>query len=75
MATTQSTEIVAIARFTDDDTRTITYPNPKSDITSQEIQALQEAAAKVLIGDKAGAAFDSFSSLKKREVVKTEYLY
>ena len=73
--TTQNIEIVAVARFADDDTRTITYPNPKADITSEEIQALSTAASKVLVGDKQGAAFTDFSSIKKREIVKTEYLY
>lgn len=69
---TQSIEIVAVARFTDEDTRTITIPNPHADITQQEITAFQTAASKVLIGDKAGAPFAEFASVKKRETVKNE---
>lgn len=69
---TTSTEIVAVARFTDDDTRTITIPNPKEEITQEEITTFETAASKVLIGDRTGAAFSDLMHIKKREIVKTE---
>ena len=76
MATqTTTNELVITAEFADEDTRSITLPNPKATITAQEVQAAQTAAANVLIGDKAGASFSGFKSVTNREIIKTEYLY
>lgn len=72
---TTSTDIVAVARFKDEDTRTLTIPNPKADISSEEIQAFQTASQEVLIGDKTGADFVEFATMKRRTVVKTETTY
>lgn len=69
---TTSEEIVAVARFTDDDTRTITIPNPKAEISQEEITTFETTASKVLIGDRAGAAFSDLMSIKKRQIVKRE---
>lgn len=76
MATQTTTkELVITAEFADEDTRSITLPNPKTTITPQEVLAAQTAAANVLIGDKAGASFNRFKSVTNREIIKTEYLY
>lgn len=76
MATqTTTNELVITAEFTDEDTRSITLPNPKATITAAEVIAAQTAASNVLIGDKAGASFSKFKSVTNREIIKTEYLY
>ena len=53
-----------VAEFTDGDDRTITVGNPISGISAADINALNEPAANVLIGDKAQAAFSRFKSAK-----------
>lgn len=76
MATqTTTNELVITTEYGDEDTRSITLPNPKATITSEEVLAAQAAAANVLIGDKAGASFSRFKSVTNREIIKTEYLY
>ena len=76
MATQTTThELVITAEFTDEDTRSITLPNPKDSISATEVITAQTAAANVLIGDKAGAAFNRFKTVTDREIIKTEYLY
>ena len=62
MADTVSTsrELKLVAGFVDGDERTISYPNPKSSITSAQIEALNASASSVLIGDKYGAPFNMF---------------
>lgn len=46
--------------FADEDTRLISIPNPRSDITTEEIEAIfknNATTAEVFIGDKTGAAY------------------
>lgn len=53
-------QLKIVAGFADGDERTISYENPRSDITAADIKALDSLAAGVLIGDKYGAAFTTF---------------
>lgn len=64
--TTTSKELKLVASFVDGDTRTISYPNPKSTITAEQINALNASASAILIGDKLGAQFSIF---KEAEIV------
>lgn len=59
MATTISTfnNLKLVAAFSDEDDRTITLPNPKPNLTKEEIDAVGAKAVDVLIGDKYGAEF------------------
>lgn len=59
--------------FVDGDTRTQTIKNPKSNITTSEITALQEfmRANNVVIGDKAGGTFgriDKVTRINERKL-------
>lgn len=58
--TTSTNELKLVAGFADGDERTIRYPNPKSNITAAQINALNASASSVLIGDKYGAPFNMF---------------
>lgn len=64
MATTVSTlnQLKLLAGFADEDDRTITLDDPKSNLTEQQIRAIESSAAKVLIGDKYGATFTRFKT-------------
>ena len=53
-----------LAAFADEDDRTITINDARSDITGSMIDSLESAAANVLIGDKYGAAFTRFKEAK-----------
>lgn len=55
-------QVKIIAAFADEDDRTITIENPVDNLTEQDIRALEPAAAKVIIGDKYGAAFTRFKT-------------
>lgn len=57
--------------FVDGDTRTIVYPNPRSDITSTEISELNSFIQEnnLLVGDKAGATFGRINKVDR--VTKT----
>lgn len=68
-------EIVMTAEFTDEDTRTITQENPRSDITAEDIASIQSAAANVLIGDKQGAAFARIKTPIIRNTTTTEIIF
>ena len=68
-------EIVMTAEFTDEDTRTITQENPRSDITAEDISSITSAAANVLIGDKQGAAFARFKTPIVRNTTTTEIIF
>ena len=54
------------AGFVDGDDRTITLDNPVANLTGAQIKAVD---GSVLIGDKDGAAFDSWKSAK---IVETQ---
>lgn len=70
-----SSQIVLTAEFADEDTRTITQDNPKSDITAADIASITSAAANVLIGDKQGAAFARFKTPIIRNTTTTEIVF
>lgn len=55
-----SYQLKLVAGFADGDERTISYENPRDNITAADINALNSIAADVLIGDKYGAAFQQF---------------
>ena len=56
----QSYQLKLIAGFADGDERTISYDNPRPNITAEEIIALNSLAKGVLVGDKYGAEFSIF---------------
>lgn len=66
------TTLKLLAGFTDGDDRTISVPNPRSDLTSADINAINELAKGVLIGDKYGAAF---AELKDANIVTSTTTY
>lgn len=53
-----------VAEFTDGDDRTINLDNPSTNLTAARINALNDYASGVLIGDKDSAAFQRFKSAK-----------
>lgn len=75
MATT--TELKFDTLYADGDTRIITLKNPKSTITTSEITALNGiiASNNLLVGDKAGAAFDKISTVTRVTKTTTEITF
>ena len=74
MATvTNTTEVKLLAAFSDEDDRTITVPDPKTGITSSDIENLASLAANVLIGDKYGASFTRFKDARYVYKTVTDY--
>lgn len=67
-----SSELKITATFADGDDRTISVDNPRSELTLADIANFATKAANVLIGDKSGAAFVSFT---KPHYVETEICY
>lgn len=69
MADTQTTsyDLKLELMFVDEDTRTLTLKNPKSTITTQEIEALQTfiRTNSALIGDKDEATFGKISRVAR----------
>ena len=55
-------QIKLLAAFSDEDDRTITVNNGRSNVTAAEVLALAALATPVLIGDKYGADFTRFKS-------------
>ena len=55
-------QIKIVAAFADEDDRTLTIDNPIDNITEQQVKNLEPLAAKVIIGDKYGAAFTRFKT-------------
>lgn len=51
------------AFFYDDDTRKLTVPDAKEDLTEAQVLATMPHAAKVLVGDKAGADFLGYKNI------------
>ena len=58
--TKTSQQLKLIAGFSDGDERTISYDNPKQNISAAEIIALNDLADGVIVGDKYGAPFTGF---------------
>lgn len=69
----EQVRLVILAGFADEDDRSISMPNPKANISEQEILNLNELAKDVLIGDRYGAAFTSIKSVKKITTRRTDY--
>lgn len=59
--------------FTDADTRTFNIPNPKSDLATSDIEALNDFLEdnNLLIGDKTGAQFGRITKATKINSRKT----
>lgn len=59
-----SSDLKIIWQFADEDTRTQTIPNPKSDLSLADLQAFETSAinSQVIIGDKTGAAVTGIKS-------------
>ena len=62
--TTNSYQLKLLAGFADEDDRTITFDDPKPNLTMAQISALDSLAAGVLIGDKYAAQFTRFKEAK-----------
>lgn len=77
--TTTTDELKIENLFTDGDTRTITLKNPKDNITSEEITALETlikngtGEASLLIGDKYGSDFKQIWEVRRIEKTTTEF--
>lgn len=69
---TTSYSLVIDNIFVDGDTRAITLKNPKEEITSSEITALNAymQTNNIIIGDKTGATFGKITKVTKRTVTK-----
>ncbi|MBR0061777.1 MAG: hypothetical protein IJP68_09910 [Selenomonadaceae bacterium] len=67
-----SYQLKLVAGFSDGDERTISYENPRANLTAADIKALDSLAADVLIGDKYGAAFSTFKDAGIYEITKVE---
>lgn len=65
-------ELKFIAEFTDGDDRTVSYPDPKANISTAEVAALAQASADVLVGDKDGAPF---KEIRKAQIVDQTITY
>lgn len=67
-------ELKLVAKFVDDDTRTIPVDNPKSSLTAADIKTFENTAKTTgaLIGDKTGAAFYQFINAKVIEKETTQ---
>lgn len=75
MAVTVSTtkRLALLAGFVDEDDRTISVPNPRSDVTAADIVNLNARAQNVLIGDKFGAQFSAFKKATKYTTTRTKH--
>ena len=67
-----SYELKLLAGFVDEDDRTLTIPNPKSNLTWTDISAFASVAANAIVGDKYGA---EFSRIKSAKYVQTTNSY
>lgn len=59
---TQVSELKLVAKFNDNDTRTIAVDNPKSGLTAAQINAVGTigATTQAILGDKGAAGFKEF---------------
>lgn len=77
--TTTTDELKIENLFTDGDTRTITLKNPKDNITTEEITALETlikngtGEASLLVGDKYGSDFKQIWTVRRIEKTTTEF--
>lgn len=77
--TTTTNELKIENLFVDGDTRTITLKNPKAQIATSEITALETLilngaeANSLLIGDKYGSDFKRIQTVRKVSKTTTDY--
>lgn len=57
-------QLILVAGFADGDDRTISFDDPKNDITATQINNLKTNAATAIIGDKAGATFTGWKDAR-----------
>lgn len=71
---TSSADLKINWAFADGDSRMTTAPNPKSNITAQQVQAVIDNAVTngLLIGDKAGAALTGVVQVYTENQTKTK---
>ena len=71
---TQKNELSLVAKFVDNDDRTITVDNPKAGLTQADIKAFETVCktTNAIIGDKGGSDFHSFITAKTKKTKKTE---
>ena len=70
---TITNDLKIVAGFTDGDDRLITLPNPKPNLTEQQIRAIESSFGAAFVGDKTGAQFDKFKSAAYVQSQTTEY--
>lgn len=61
-----TSSLTLVAEFKDGDDRTITQENPRGGLSAADINALNELAAPVLVGDKDKSDFLRFKSAKTK---------
>lgn len=77
--TTVTNELKIVNLFTDGDTRTITLKNPRNNITTSDILALENllmnggGSTSLIIGDKYGSDFRRIQEVSKIEKTTVEY--
>ncbi len=66
---TTSKTLKLVAKFEDNDTRTLDLDNPKDNLTAAQIKAFETVAktTQAIIGDKGGANFYKFTDAKTIE--------
>ena len=71
---TQKNELSLVAKFVDNDDRTITVDNPKANLTATDIKAFETVCktTNAIIGDKGSADFYEFTKAKTKKSKKTE---
>ena len=67
-------ELKLVAKFADNDTRTLTVDNPKDSLTAAQINAVGTIAknSNVILGDKGAADFIRFETAKVTEKETTQ---
>ncbi len=70
---TASNTVDIVAGFVDGDTRTFKVPNPRSDLTSSDIENVDTwiAANNIIIGDRTGASSTGINSATLVNTMKT----
>lgn len=71
---TYTQELQIKANFGEDDNRTITVPEARTDVTTQEIKDLEDflLESKILVGDKEGAAFTDIETAVLQETTRVK---
>lgn len=69
----ESTKLVLLAGFVDEDDRSISLQNPIAELTEAQVESALNPYAHVLIGDKYGAAFSRFKSARYVKTTITKF--